>query len=131
MIQNKGKNFVFYSFLSAILLSCSGVDYSQSYDQFRVSMYGPKLDRFSFSISSEFVQDNLEEFNSYSITSFEKRILFNILQKNNYCIDKDGSVSYKILSRHRKEYDLTFSSLIEQIYTTKSVTPIIYFGVCR
>ena len=60
----------------------------------------------------------------------ELKLLMSFLRDEKYCINKNGELSFKINSNQEKIYDVTFSSLIEQNYNAKPVSPVTYFGEC-
>ena len=88
---------------------------------------------FSFIVSEKFVKDNskskLSPFFS-QINVAELKLLMSLLKKNNYCIDKDGELSFRINSKQAEVRDITFLSVIEHSYNAKPTSPAIYFGEC-
>ncbi len=60
----------------------------------------------------------------------ELELLMKLMRNQKYCINSEGDLSFKINSKQEKIYDVTFSSLIEQSYNAKPVSPTTYFGEC-
>jgi len=119
-------------FLSAIFLfSCTKEDLSRSG---KLSFYNSvNKNSFSFIISNDFSRKNQESKSSKDhskMTIAEVKLLSKFLKNNNYCINKNGNISFVIISRQEKIYDVTFFSLIEQNYNAKPIIPITYFGEC-
>lgn len=119
-------------FLTAVFLfSCSSPDLSRLG---KLSFYNSiNKNSFSFIISDDFSRENQKSKPSKThpkMTEAEVKLLSKFLKKNNYCINKNGDISFVIISRQEKVYDVTFSSLIEQNYNARPITPITYFGEC-
>ena len=119
-------------FLSAVFLfSCVSQDLGSLG---KLSFYNSiNKNSFSFVISDDFSRENQKSKPSKShpkMTEAEVKLLTKFLKKNNYCINKNGDISFVIISRQEKVYDVTFSSLIEQNYNARPITPITYFGEC-
>jgi hypothetical protein len=88
---------------------------------------------FSFVIDGKFIEKNNKSRPSAlypKMNVAELQLLMNFLRDNNYCINENGELSFKINSKQEKIYDVTFSSLIEQNYNAKPVSPTTYFGEC-
>lgn len=88
---------------------------------------------FSFAISDDFIKNHIDSKPSelYSKMNVDElALLTKFLQNNNYCINKNGELSFKITSKQDKVYDITFSSLIEQNYNARPISPATYFGEC-
>lgn len=86
---------------------------------------------FTFVVNDKFSNQGLEIDKKYrNITKKELKILRKLLRKNSYCINNNGDLLFKIMSRQEKVYDVTLSGLIEQQYNAKSLTPVTYFGKC-
>lgn len=60
----------------------------------------------------------------------ETSLLNRLLVKGKLCLDQYNYPNYKITSKQKKIYDITFANLIEQNYNAKSVTPLTYYGQC-
>ncbi len=88
---------------------------------------------FSFIIDGKFIDSHSKSKPSAlypKMNVSELKLLMSFLRDNNYCINKDGELSFKINSKQEKVFDVTFSSLIEQNYNSKPVAPTTYFGEC-
>jgi hypothetical protein len=88
---------------------------------------------FSFVVSEHFIKSHSTSKPSalYSkMTVAELKLLMKFLENNKYCINKNGELSFQINSKQEKIYDVTFSSLIEQNYNARPVSPTTYFGEC-
>ncbi len=111
--------------------SCSGPDLNHFG---KLSFYNSiNKNSFSFVISDDFFRENKKSKpskNHPKMTEAEVKLLSKFLKNNNYCINKNGDISFVIISRQEKVYDVTFSSLIEQNYNAKPITPVTYFGEC-
>lgn len=124
-------------FLSAVFLLSCGDYKSFGHDLSRfgkLSFYNSiNKNSFSLVISDDFSRENQKSKpskNHSKMTEAEVKLLTKFLKKNNYCINKNGDISFVIISRQEKVYDVTFSSLIEQNYNAKPITPVTYFGEC-
>jgi len=88
---------------------------------------------FSFVIDGKFIDSHSKSRPSAlypKMNVAELKLLMNFLRDNNYCINQNGELSFKINSKQEKIFDVTFSSLIEQNYNSKPVAPTTYFGEC-
>lgn len=88
---------------------------------------------FSFVVSEEFVKENSRSKPSElypKMTAAELKLLMKLMRNNNYCINQNGELSFKINSKQEKVYDVTFSNVIEQSYNARPVSPTTYFGEC-
>ncbi len=125
----------FFSRLFVLMLisSCSSLGY-YSKDSAKLSFFNSANKKtFSFVISEDFIKDNAKSEPSAlypKMNVAELRLLNSFLLDNKYCINKNGELSFKINSKQEKVYDVTFSSLIEQNYNAKPVSPATYFGEC-
>ncbi len=111
--------------------SCTHYNYSNAG---KLSFYSSNKKSFTFTVSEEFIKKNALSNSSKpfpKMTEAEMALLTYLLKDNNYCINKSGKLSFLITSKQEKIYDMTFSSLIEQNYNAKPVTPTTYFGVCN
>lgn len=119
-------------FLLIFLVSCEVVPLNN--DSAKLSLFNSASKKaFSFVVSEEFVRKNSHSESSAlypKMNVAELKLLMKFLQHNKYCINKNGELSFKINSRQEKIYDVTFSSLIEQSYNAKPVSPTTYFGEC-
>ncbi len=100
----------------------------------KLSFYSSDKKSFTFTVSEEYVKKHAlsKPSKSFSkMTEAEMELLIYLLKKNNYCINKSGKLSFLLNSKQEKIYDMTFSSLIEQNYNARPVTPTTYFGVCN
>jgi hypothetical protein len=116
-----------------LISSCASLGYYGK-DSAKLSFFNSASKKtFSFVVSDEFIKDNAQSEPSalYAKMSVaELKLLTNFLRDKNYCINKDGELSFKINSKQEKIYDVTFSSLIDQSYNAKPVSPATYFGEC-
>ncbi len=88
---------------------------------------------FSFVVNDQFIKAHANSGPSAlypKMNVAELKLLMSFLRDNNYCINKNGELSFKINSKQEKIYDVTFSSLIEENYNAKPVSPTTYFGEC-
>lgn len=88
---------------------------------------------FSFIVSDAFItiNKNSSPDNSFpKIRKAEMDLLRKLLKSSSQCLNSDKELSFLIKSRQEKVYDVTFSSLVEQNYNARPVTPITYFGEC-
>lgn len=88
---------------------------------------------FSFVINDQFIKSHANSGPSalyHKMSVAELELLMSFLRDNNYCINQNGELSFKINSKQEKIYDVTFSSLIEENYNAKPVAPTTYFGEC-
>jgi hypothetical protein len=121
---------VFY-FSATFLFSCSNLDLSHSGKL--IFHNSAQKTSFSFVVSEEFNKQNSTSKPSKDypkMTEAEAKLLLKFLKKNNYCINKNGEITFVIISRQEKVFDVTFSSLIGQNYNARPVTPTTYFGEC-
>lgn len=119
-------------FLLIFITSCEVVNFNN--DSAKLSLFNSANKKaFSFVVSEEFVRSHSASKPSAlypKMNVAELKLLMKFLQNNNYCINQNGELSFKINSRQEKIYDVTFSSLIEQSYNAKPVSPTTYFGEC-
>lgn len=118
-------------FLVINLSSCAQKNYSNAG---KLSFYSSNKKSFTFTVSEEYIKSNALSKQSKQfprMTEAEMDLLIHLLKNNNYCINKSGKLSFLVTSKQEKIYDMTFSSLIEQNYNAKPVTPTTYFGVCN
>jgi hypothetical protein len=88
---------------------------------------------FSFVVSEELINSNSSHKPSSlypKMNVAELELLMKLMRNQKYCINSEGDLSFKINSKQEKIYDVTFSSLIEQSYNAKPVSPTTYFGEC-
>ncbi len=87
---------------------------------------------FSFSITDKFAENDKSKLSAEhtKMTKAELIFLRTLLKKNNYCINNDGKLSFRIVSKQEKVYDITLASLFEKQYNSKSLIPVTYFGEC-
>ncbi len=125
----KGRRFFLLPFFM-LVFSCVYDDLHQG----KVSFHNTaNRNSFSFSISEEFVEVNSQskpDKNHPKMSVAEAKLLFKILKKQKYCLDKSDSPNFVINGRQEKIYDMTFAHLIEQNYKARPVTPKTYFGEC-
>jgi hypothetical protein len=88
---------------------------------------------FSFIISEQFVKNNVKSkvsALSSTMNVAELKLLTKFLKQNKHCIDKNGELSFRVMSKQETVYDVTFNSVIEQNYNAKPISPATYFGQC-
>jgi len=121
------QNFLVISLLALFLQSC--VDPSK-YGAVRT--YGDSQS-FMFLVSEDFIKSNKHS-KQYSHNSIlntaEASLLSSLLKKDNICLNESSSPKYIITSKQQKVYDITYASLIEENYNTKSITPLTFYGRC-
>lgn len=125
------RNFIILCILTSIS-SCFKSNYGLGAG--KLSFYNSDKKSFSFTVSEDFVKSHALSKSSKSfprMTQAEMDLLSYLLKNNNYCVNKNGKLSFLVNSRQEKIYDVTFSSLIEQNYNARPVAPITYFGVCN
>ena len=114
------------------MISCEVVRFNN--DSAKLSFFNSASTKaFSFVIDDEFIQSHSSSKPSAlypKMNVAELKLLTQFLRDNKYCINKNGELSFKINSKQEKVYDVTFSSLIEQNYNAKPVSPTTYFGEC-
>ena len=122
---------IFTLFFVVIFSSCVQKDYSRSGKLNFLNSSSKKS--FSFVVSDDFARKNHDskpDKKNPKMSEVEANLLRKFLIQNNYCINKNSELSFVVLSKQEKIYDVTFSSLIEQNYNAKPVTPVTYFGEC-
>jgi len=119
-------------FLLISLSACRVVHFES--DSAKLSLFNSAQKKaFSFIVSEEFIRGHKgspPSALSDKMNVDELKLLMKFLQNNNYCINGVAELSFKINSKQEKVYDVTFSSLIEQSYNAKPVSPTTYFGEC-
>lgn len=88
---------------------------------------------FTFLVSEKFSNSHKNsESNSENpiLSNAEAKLLAFLLKKNNLCSSNSLSPKFRITSKQEKVYDITYASLIEENYNTKSITPLTFYGRC-
>jgi hypothetical protein len=123
-----------YHFLLLLLVSSCVNSFVYDKNSAKLSLFkSANKKAFSFVIDSKLIEKNANSKPSAlypKMNVAEIKLLMNFLRDNNYCINQSGELSFKINSKQEKIYDITFSSLIEQNYNAKPVSPTTYFGEC-
>ena len=121
-------------FLIILLLASCANQFGYNKDAAKLSFFNSANKKaFSFVINEQFIKANAKSDPSVlypKMNVAELKLLMSFLRDNKYCINKNGELSFKINSKQEKIYDVTFSSLIEQNYNAKPVSPTTYFGEC-
>lgn len=89
---------------------------------------------FSFVVGEEFLKNHADSKPSSKFSEMSKAeysLLKRFLRDNKYCFNKNNRLSFQVNSKQEKVYDITFSSLIEQSYNAKPISPATYFGECK
>ncbi len=125
----------FLPYLLALLLISSCVNkFGYDSDSAKLSFFNSTNKKaFSFVVDNKFIKKNAKSQPSAlypKMNVAELKLLMSFLRDKNYCINQNGELSFKINSKQEKVYDATFSSLIEQNYNAKPVSPATYFGEC-
>ena len=120
--------FIIISFL--VLSSCA----SDPGNDGRVTITsGVDRKSFVFLINDDFSERNANskpDKQHPKLTKAEAKLLYNLLNQKNYCVNEEGDTLFKINSVQDKIYDATFAHLIEQNYKARPIVPKTYFGQC-
>ncbi len=128
------KPLIIFSYLITFFLySCAS---NSDYSEYGKISFDNNADRnsFTFLVSDEYIASYAKspaDKNYPKMTEAEVKLLVKILKNNENCLDKNGHLSFVIISKQEKIYDTTFSRLIEQNYNARPIVPAMYFGRCN